>query len=162
MKTLLGALGVLGAVLGLTLAQGRGGTSADGPEPITFGRDTCARCRMHISGPGYAGELRDVEGKLHKYDDLGCLLIATWEQHREVPGAWIEDHAGGGFAPLASAWLVWGEHPTPMGYGVVGFTTEAAARQFAKARGGEVGRVEDVMKDRRRFRRAATHEENHR
>lgn len=129
-----------------------------GPEPIAYGRDTCSRCRMHISQPGFGGELRDADGRLTKYDDVGCLLVAMWRQHREVPGAWVEDHGGGGFVPLASAYFALGEGlGTPMGFGVVAFADEPAARAFATERGATVGRVEDVLRDRERFERARAH-----
>jgi copper chaperone NosL len=117
-----------------------------GPEPIAYGRDVCAHCRMHLGRPGFAGELRDTHGTLEKFDDVGCLLHALLTTHVETPEAWVEDHAGDGFVPLVSAYLVRSQRVgTPMGYGVVAFRTEAAARDFAAANQGDVVRLETLL-----------------
>lgn len=119
-----------------------------GPEPIDYGRDACASCRMHMSRPGFAGELRDHDGVLTKYDDVGCLVRAILAGHREVPEAWVEDHGGGGFVPLLSAHLVRGEPgTTPMGSGLVAFADLDAARDYARAHATQVLSFEDVLHD---------------
>lgn len=138
------------------------GPSATGPEPIVYGRDACARCHMHISQPGLGGELRDRQGRLTKYDDLGCLLLSMWREHREFPGAWAEDHQGEGFVPITHAWFVLTTpRRTPMGYGVVAFAQEAAARAYVKENGGTVGRLEEVLRDTARFQRSRSNDEVH-
>ena len=134
-------LAVVGGVVFLWPSQ------RTGTEPINYGRDACAHCRMHISQPGFAGELRDTGGVLTKYDDIGCLLRAMVALHREVPEAWVEDHDGGGFVPLLSASLVRSDRiETPMGYGIIAFKNEGAAQTFARARGGEVLALEDILR----------------
>ncbi len=143
---------VAGAALLLGAGLFWGGETAHGPEAIHYGRDTCARCRMHISQKGLGGELRDAKGRLTKYDDLGCLLIAMSKAHRAFPGAWAEDYAGGGFVDLTSAHFVLTDgHRTPMGYGVVAFTEEGAAAAYAASTGGRAVRLEEVLKDTARF-----------
>ncbi len=123
-----------------------------GSEPIHYGRDTCAHCRMHISQPGFGGEMRDRTGALTKYDDLGCLLHAMIALHQEIPEAWVEDHAGGAFTPLLTAHLVHtSAGDTPMGSGIVAFADAAAAGAYAQAHIGEVVQLEDVVKDPARF-----------
>ncbi len=119
-----------------------------GFEPIIYGRDACAFCRMHISHKGFAGELRDNTGVLSKYDDIGCMLRAMVALHHEVPEAWVEDHEGGGFVALLSARLVRAPGAdTPMGYGIVAFKDEAAAKTFAETHGGEVLGLEDILRE---------------
>ena len=144
----------LGVMTGVALASVVAGVvflwpaPAMGPEPIAYGRDTCASCRMHMSHPGFAGEMRDPDGTLTKYDDLGCLIRAILAAHREVPEAWVEDHAGGGFVPLLSATLVRGDGgSTPMGSGLVAFADESAARTYAEAHGARVMTFDDVLRD---------------
>jgi copper chaperone NosL len=128
-----------------------------GPEPIQYGRDTCASCRMQMTRPGFAGEMRDPSGTLTKYDDIGCLLRAIVTAHHEVPEAWVEDHAGGGFVPLLDAHLVRAEgSSTPMGYGIVAFGDEAAARAYAAAHAGTALAFEDVLRDPAMIARGGT------
>jgi len=144
----------LGVAVGVALASVAAGVvflwpaPATGPEPIAYERDTCASCRMHLSQPGFAGEMRDPDGTLTKYDDVGCLIRAILAAHREVPQAWVEDHAGGGLVPLISARLVRGDAAsTPMGSGLVAFADESAARMYADAHGTRVMAFEDVLRD---------------
>lgn len=141
---ILAALGVLlAAVVAVVLFLW---PTPSGPEPIAYGRDVCAHCRMHLGRPGFAGELRDAHGTIEKFDDVGCLLHALLAAHVETPEAWVEDHAGDGFVPLVSAYLVRSARvATPMGYGVVAFRAEAAARAFAAANQGEVVRLETLL-----------------
>ena len=144
----------LGVMIGIALASIVAGVvffwpaPATGPEPIVYGRDTCASCRMHMSRPGFAGEMRDPDGTLTKYDDIGCLIRAILAAHRETPEAWVEDHAGGGFVPLLSAKLVRADGAsTPMESGLVAFGDEAAARIYAEAHAARVMTFEDVLRD---------------
>jgi Cu-processing system permease protein len=144
------ALGVLVAAVVLWP-----GDAATGPEPIAWGRDTCARCRMHLSQPGYAGEMRDRQGTLHKFDDIGCAVGTIVATHAEVPEAGVEDHDGGGFVPLLAARLVRTEGvQTPMGHGVVAFKDEAAARAFASSHAGGLIAFEQLLGDRTWLARA--------
>ncbi|MFN8544946.1 MAG: nitrous oxide reductase accessory protein NosL [Candidatus Binatia bacterium] len=123
-----------------------------GSEVIAYGRDTCAYCRMHLSQPGWAGEMRDAEGQLTKYDDIGCLLQAMLKRHREIPEAWVEDHASGRLVPLLGAYLVRAPGATtPMGHGLVAFGDEESAHGFADAKGGEVVRLEDLLREPQRW-----------
>ena len=146
MKSLLLALGIalLGVVGGVVFLWP---SQRTGAEPINYGRDVCGHCRMHLSQAGFAAELRDRDGTLTKYDDIGCMLQAMVALHHEVPEAWVEDHDSGGFLPLLSARLVRSERiETPMGYGIVAFKDENAAQTFARAQGGEVLALEDILR----------------
>lgn len=146
---LLAALGALAAIPAAALLLGSSPT-ASGPEPIRYGRDACDRCRMHLAAKGFAAERRDEKGILHKYDDVGCLLIAA--SHDASAQAWVEDHDGSGFVPLLAATLVAGDRlGTPMNYGVVAFRDPARAGEFARAQGARVVALEDLLRDRQRF-----------
>jgi len=118
-----------------------------GPEPIAYGRDACARCRMQISQAGFAGELRAADGALTKYDDIGCLLQSMARAHREFSEVWVHDHDSGDFIALLDAHLVRIQGgATPMGSGLVAFARQAAATAYAGDRGGTVVALEDVLK----------------
>lgn len=43
-------------------------------EPIDFGHDACAHCRMTIMDKRYAAELITAKGKAFKFDDIVCLM----------------------------------------------------------------------------------------
>jgi copper chaperone NosL len=88
-----------------------------GPEPIVYDREACAHCRMLISDPHFAAQLRTADGFALSFDDPGCLLAFLAARSPEVREIWFhharEDRwlAGGevAFAPVAH---------TPMGYGL--------------------------------------------
>ena len=44
------------------------------PEPINFGEDNCAHCKMMITDEKYGAELVTDKGKIYKYDSIECLL----------------------------------------------------------------------------------------
>lgn len=44
------------------------------PEPIAFGEDQCAFCRMTITEPMFGAELITDKGRVLKYDAAECLI----------------------------------------------------------------------------------------
>lgn len=145
-RVAIAATAIVAAIVLVVLLLGR--DSSTGPEPIAYGRDACARCRMIISQPGYAAELRHASGNITKYDDIGCLLEAMLAGHAEMPGAWVEDHQTAELVPLLTATLVRvRDGSTPMAHDVVAFASEDAARRFTATHGGTVVALEEVIHD---------------
>ena len=145
MKALLASVGLLlvGAVSGVVFLWP---APPRGPQPIAYGRDACAHCRMHVSQPGFGGEIRDRNGVLTKYDDVGCMLRAMVALHEEIPEAWVEDHAGSGFVPLLTAHLVRRDDGgTPMGYGIIAFADPGAAASYARLHRGQIVSLEAII-----------------
>lgn len=44
------------------------------PEPINYGKDDCAYCKMTIIDSRYGGELLMKKGRVFKFDDISCLV----------------------------------------------------------------------------------------
>lgn len=42
-------------------------------EPISYGHDACAHCKMTIMDKRYAAEILTKKGKAYKFDDIACL-----------------------------------------------------------------------------------------
>jgi len=67
-----------------------------GPEDIRWDRDVCELCRMFVSDPRFAAEVRGGEKmKLYKFDDIGCAI--NWLNDQEWAGdkvaeIWVADH----------------------------------------------------------------------
>lgn len=49
------------------------GNCTSGPEPIRYGSDACAFCKMTLSDQRFGAELITQKGKVFKFDDLNCL-----------------------------------------------------------------------------------------
>ncbi|SHN42441.1 hypothetical protein [Chitinophaga sp. CF418] len=49
-------------------------------QPIDYGKEACAHCRMVIIDKKFACEIVDKNGKAYKFDDLICMKKFTGEQ----------------------------------------------------------------------------------
>ena len=47
---------------------------SNGPEPISFGEDGCAFCKMTIVDTKFGAEIVSTKGKVYKFDALECML----------------------------------------------------------------------------------------
>ena len=56
-------------ILGLTACN-----TQQEADPIIFGKDQCAYCRMTISNPKFGAELITEKGRVLKYDAAECLV----------------------------------------------------------------------------------------
>ena len=92
-----------------------------GPVAIKYDREICQYCKMIISDPHFAAEVRLRKGdKVYKFDDIGGAIL--WLEHKkpgETPETeiWVRDMKTG------SKWLdarkvqFLGEQHSPMEYG---------------------------------------------
>ena len=146
---LIAVAAVLAVPAGVLIFGGKSAGKQSGPEPIDYEHETCARCHMRFATPGFAGERRGRDGRVAKFDDVGCLLQAVASAHEETTDVWVEDHGGGGWIPLASATFVRGKRlQTPMGSGIVAFKDPAAAERLARGAIAQVTPLEDLLRDR--------------
>lgn len=44
------------------------------PEPLTYGEDGCAHCKMTLMDKKFGAELVTKKGKVYKFDDVNCML----------------------------------------------------------------------------------------
>lgn len=106
----------------------------DGPAEIVWDKAACAACGMHVGEPAFAAQLTTKDGRVHAFDDPGCLFVFLTEQHPDVhtiffrhnrENRWLaRDRVG--FAPAAK---------TPMGFGLAAVDgTERDAIDFDQAR----------------------------
>ncbi len=88
-----------GVWIGIGLALGAAGLLAwallraqslpEGPLPVAFDREACARCRMLVSEPAFAAQLQTADGRILVFDDPAELLLTVAEQKPEVHAAWF-------------------------------------------------------------------------
>lgn len=46
-----------------------------GPEPIRYGKDECAHCKMILTDKRFGAEIITRKGKVFKFDDLNCMVM---------------------------------------------------------------------------------------
>lgn len=64
-----------------------------GYEPITYGEEACAHCKMTIVDDRFAAEVVDSKGKVYKFDDVLCMKQYISEQKKEGDNLWfVEDY----------------------------------------------------------------------
>ncbi len=129
---------VLSVVLPFVLA-GCWGDPETGPVDVKYDREVCEYCKMIISDPRFAVEIRQGKGKeIRKFDDMGdavhWLKIAPWKETAETE-IWVRDMTTGKkWLEAKKVWYLSGQH-TPMeyGYGAVAQKQEGAV-SFAEMR----------------------------
>ena len=100
------------------------------PEPVHYDRDVCEQCRMIISDPHFATEVRGKDGVLHRFDDIGGAVL--WMNAHGGQGAqaevWVMDMEDGETWLEARKAFFVADQTTPMdfGFGAVAQKTERA------------------------------------
>lgn len=98
--------------------------SGTGPIEIKWDRDTCNRCRMVVSDPRFAAQIRHFpEGRrsrVESFDDIGCAVL--WLDQQPWKGDstiefWVADFQTGDWIDARTATYV-AQNATPMEYGL--------------------------------------------
>ena len=131
---------ILAFALCIILASCGGGSF----EPIAYGKDACAHCRMTIMDARFAAEWISEKGKIFKFDDLRCAQEFKSEQGESGGKTFIADFgaAGSDFVGAEDAHVV--RHSSissPMGGGIVAFADEERAKRFADSLGTTATRL---------------------
>lgn len=125
---------LLGLFLTAFLLAGCFGEPETGPVEIKYGRDTCDYCRMIISDPRYAAQVRGGPNhKAYKFDDMGdavhFLKTQDWKDDPKVEFWVMDSEDAETWLDARKAFYVAGA-PTPMDYG---FAAIAKRREGAVA-----------------------------
>jgi len=120
------------------------------PEPINYGKDTCAWCRMIIADAGFAAELKTKKGKVYKFDAPECMaafLLSGQVKKEDVLGMWVADFAEKGkLIPVEKAkFLVSEKIKSPMGLNIAAFSSEEDLEEARRVFGGKVMTWEEVL-----------------
>lgn len=102
------------------------------PPEIVYGEDVCTECGMIISEPRFASAYYTQDGEARSFDDIGGMLTHHAEHQEDVAQFWVHDYETEEWIVAEEAFYVSGEElHTPMGYGVVAFSDQERAQQFA-------------------------------
>jgi copper chaperone NosL len=115
------------------------------PEPIAYGSDACAYCRMQIVDPRFGAELVTAKGRTVKFDSIECL-VAYYKQAagaHDVASVWVSDvrHPGRLIDASSARFVDLGPGKAPMGRGwaavadssdavAIGITDRAAIKRW--------------------------------
>jgi hypothetical protein len=126
-------LGSLAALALAVLAAPGCRSLPDGPTPVEWDHDACAKCGMHVGEPAFAAQVQLRDGRTLHYDDPGCLLLDDDATGPAVHAVWFRHHREDrwirgdrvGFVPAS---------PTPMGFGLGAVDAGGEALPLAAAR----------------------------
>ncbi len=112
------------------------------PEPFLPGKDVCQFCKMGITDTRFGGEIITKKGKIHKFDDLHCMisfLKAGGEAEKNISHkVTINFEKPNAFIDVASAaFLISPDLKSPMGSNAGGFVNKLATEKYAKNKQAE-------------------------
>ncbi|OFZ65642.1 MAG: hypothetical protein A3D92_25020 [Bacteroidetes bacterium RIFCSPHIGHO2_02_FULL_44_7] len=124
---------------------GCGGMNTNSPPKIRYGKDVCDQCRMIISEKQFAAASVDRDGSVTKFDGVGCLALYRLKHPSETERTWVQDYRTEEWVEFEKAFFVNAEKVmTPMGFGLVAFSNENVASEFAHHEGGVIVRVSNL------------------
>lgn len=111
------------------------------PEPIIFGEDNCAHCKMMITDEKYGAELVTDKGKIYKYDSIECLLQQLHMKvfsEEQIASLWVIDFSNPQtLIDAKTAYYTKNDNfRSPMGLNVQAFQTEEDFNKFFNENGG--------------------------
>lgn len=119
------------------------GCGSNGPAQIHYGQDQCDYCNMNIVDQSFGSELVTIKGKTFKFDSIECLAAFNQKSDSETTrnaSIWVTDfNQPGKFVRTDSATFVFNElHKSPMGVGLLGFSSVSNANYYIGKNGGKV------------------------
>lgn len=113
-----------------------------GPEPIAYGQDECAHCRMGITDRRFGSEWVTEKGKIYKFDSIECLVKYYYQQKsaNDQGTVWVTAFdQPEAFIPAKDAHYLRSEkRPSPMGMFLSAYNGNAAAENAQKENGGDI------------------------
>jgi copper chaperone NosL len=114
---------------------------SSGPQPIQYGQDNCAFCKMTFTDKRFGGEVCTKKGKVFKFDDIHCLLSslqADVPARQDIESIYLTDFEKGGWILAEDALLL--QSPalrSPMNGNIAAFANEDALHRSRQQYNGE-------------------------
>jgi copper chaperone NosL len=104
-----------------------------GPEPIIYGKEACASCKMNIVDNKFSCEIVTNKGKAFKFDDILCLvryMKAEKMAESDLKHMVVSDYLNGGqFLEIKKAWFLTGTaFKSPMNGNMAAVKSESEAK----------------------------------
>ncbi|MBS1776725.1 MAG: nitrous oxide reductase accessory protein NosL [Bacteroidetes bacterium] len=109
-------------------------------EPIDYGKDGCAHCKMTIVEKQFAAEIVNEKGRVFKFDDISCMKIFTAENHLDDSKIllFVANYANPeqAFLDVNTAYMLFSESfKSPMNGYIAAFKSTDEAAEFQKKTG---------------------------
>ncbi len=110
-------------------------------EPVAFGEDMCAHCKMTIVDEPFAAEAVSQKGKVYKFDAIECMVeFLKIKQSDEMALMLVRDYENPKEWQDATQcnYLISKDLPSPMGAGLSAWLSKESAETMQSEKGGEV------------------------
>ncbi|MGW8317946.1 MAG: nitrous oxide reductase accessory protein NosL [Candidatus Promineifilaceae bacterium] len=123
----------------LAFSACRSEPEVDTPPEIRYGEDTCDRCQMIINEARYASAYVTADGQTRRFDDIGGMVAFSDETGENVSAYWVHDYDSESWLKADQSLFVMSvQEPTPMGFGIVAFSSRERAESWASEHSGMV------------------------
>jgi copper chaperone NosL len=129
----------------ITVASCSSGPDFDEPPDIRYGEDSCERCLMIINEARFAAAYMTDTGETRRFDDIGGMVAYIDEISEDVAVFWVHDFDTEEWLKAEEAFYVESQQQTPMGFGVIAFTTQQRAEQWATENEGVLLSFSDLF-----------------
>lgn len=118
------------------------------PQPIQYGSDECAYCRMIVTDAEFASQVLNNQGRSFKFDSIECMAAydITNEDQENIHSRWVPDfHDRDEWLEAESAAYLHSETlRSPMGLFLSAYSDRASAEEMRDEYGGELVDYETV------------------
>ncbi|XTB52676.1 nitrous oxide reductase accessory protein NosL [Fusobacterium nucleatum] len=107
-------------------------------EPIDYGKEECAFCKMTIVSPQFASEVVTQKSKAFKYDAIECMLQAPQEDQVALHLVCDYLKEGNLIDATKATYLISPEIQSPMGAHLAAFASKDEAQKVQAEKGGDL------------------------
>lgn len=119
------------------------------PQPIRYGSDECAYCRMIITDAEFASQIVNNQAKAYKFDSVECMAAydISNENSENVHSRWVPDFNNmDEWLEAESAVYLHSESlRSPMGLFISAYADRATAEEMRSEYGGDIIEYSDVL-----------------
>lgn len=120
------------------------------PQPIQYGSDECAYCRMIVSDAEFASQIVNVQGRAYKFDSVECMAAydIKHEDPENIHSRWVPNfHDRNEWLEAESAVYLHSETlRSPMGLFISSYADMQTAEEMRDEYGGNIINYEEVKK----------------
>lgn len=121
-----------------------------GPQPINYGKDQCALCKMMIVDRSHGSEYVTEKGKIYKFDSAECLVRYFKREHDgDINKCYVlvTDHSNPEHLIDATKayFLISEQLPSPMGANLTSLSTPELQENYFQKYGGTKYTWEDLL-----------------
>jgi copper chaperone NosL len=134
------------AFLTLLVVSCKQKTNPDEPPEILYGEDSCDECAMIISEQRYAASYVTEAGDVHRFDDIGGMMLHDQKMQEDVYVYWVHDHNSEEWIKARESILVLNpDLITPMGWGLAAFAERNDAEAYVSEHGGTIANFAEIQ-----------------